>query len=712
MRGTASCRTLISILPVTVGLILVLLGGCKESGRQAASSEWQGIESSFAAAPAEHADPEACRECHARETALWEGSHHHLANAPWDAEDIERIKELDRQLREERGMEWRDLRHQPALKEGELPDYPLVGSIGLTPLVQHLLLAPDGRLQTHDLAWDTVKEEWFSVFDGEEGPPRVPGEWGHWTGQGMNWDANCAYCHMTEYAKGYDPATDRYQHEWTAMGITCAQCHPDMDVHLEQVRNNNQAFTEDLGPEAIMATCASCHSRREELTPQPFRLGDAFEDRYNLTLADVEGIYHPDGQVIGENYVYGSLMMSRMGEMGVTCMDCHDPHNHQTLLPVDNNALCMRCHGSGLKGATRIDPIAHSHHPGDSPGNQCVSCHMPVTHFMARDGRRDHSFSIPDPLLTRELGIPNACADCHTLESQAWMERHAEEWYGPEMNQRRRGRARLMQTLFAGHHVPSSRLREAVQQESNRFWRATYVAAYRYVAADEDDARFLESLLADPDPMVRAAAIRILGLASLSRAQAKSLLNDPSRLVRIAASLSSPRMAVASAEQEAELLAYLRHNADSPIGALRLAAYWTSRENPMKAVSQIQNAPDFEPRNPEAWRLAAIQLNQLGRNDLAKEYLQRALSLDPGQPEATFNLALLSHEMGETTAAQRLLTDLVNAHPSHARGWYNLVVLHLQSGDRATAHTTLRIALQDHPHDARLASLIRFVEQN
>lgn len=46
-------------------------------------------------------------------------------------------------------------------------------------------------------------------------------------------------------------------------------------------------------------------------------------------------------------------------------------------------------------------------------GARCVECHMPESLYMARDPRRDHSFNSPDPLLSVELGIPNACTMCH-----------------------------------------------------------------------------------------------------------------------------------------------------------------------------------------------------------------------------------------------------------------------------------------------------------
>ena len=82
------------------------------------------------------------------------------------------------------------------------------------------------------------------------------------------------------------------------------------------------------------------------------------------------------------------------------------------------NALCMRCHSGGYSGSSVIQPDQHMFHPNETPGGRCVDCHMPQTTYMQRHPRRDHGFTIPDPLLTQELGVPNACNRCH--ETTDW----------------------------------------------------------------------------------------------------------------------------------------------------------------------------------------------------------------------------------------------------------------------------------------------------
>jgi predicted CXXCH cytochrome family protein len=692
------------------GAIAIAVIGYGLFQQRAMDAQWpqlNAINARFAAQGTEHADPAECVDCHKEAAEAWRQSHHHVANAPLTDEDRERLLSASGQLVEERGLRYEKTRGEIVMHEPGLPPHPVVGSIGITPLIQYLHLAPDGRIQNQDIAWDVLNQEWFSVFEGEEGEPRFAGEWGHWTGQGMNWDANCAFCHMTEYRKNYDVEEDVYNSTWAHMAITCSQCHPDMKTHLSQVRNGNDYFKEELTPVQHMENCATCHARRDQMTADRFVAGDLFEDHYRLTLADMDGLYHPDGQVIGENYVFGSLTMSRMGTKGVTCMDCHEPHSGGFILPIENNALCQRCHGSGLNDAPKIDPLAHSRHPADSTGNLCIECHMPSTNFMGRDPRRDHSFSSPDPRLTLEMGIPNACSGCHNTQSVEWSLKHAEEWYGPDMNKDRRGKARLMRDTWDGKPDAPERLRAAVMAEENRYWKATFVSMFQYTQTDMESYQLIVSMMDDPDPMVRAAAVSTAGIYGLDPAKQQELLNDPVRSVRIATALSRPSMDPLPEPLESELLEHLEHTADSPMGALRLASYQAARGNTDLSRELALRAVRFDQHNPEAYRLAAIQLHTIGNTKEALKMLADGLRIDPQSALIHFNLGLLHAELQDTDKALVELAKAVEIEPAYESAWYNLIVMYWQIGDMSTARTKLTEALKALPQSQRLQQLAR-----
>ena len=93
----------------------------------------------------------------------------------------------------------------------------------------------------------------------------------------------------------------------------------------------------------------------------------------------------------------------------------------------------LRCHASGYLKAPVINPEEHSHHFAGNAGDECISCHMPVTVYMQRHPRHDHGLTIPDPLLTKKFGIPNACNRCHADKTrvgrwQRWRNGMDQRW--------------------------------------------------------------------------------------------------------------------------------------------------------------------------------------------------------------------------------------------------------------------------------------------
>src|SRR5262249_1014665 len=75
--------------------------------------------------------------------------------------------------------------------------------------------------------------------------------------------------------------------------------------------------------------------------------------------------------------------------------------------------------------------VTHHRHEAVNPPLSCASCHMPTKTYMVIDRRHDHSFRIPRPDLSKKLGTPNACNDCHADKSAEWATSAIEGWHGP-----------------------------------------------------------------------------------------------------------------------------------------------------------------------------------------------------------------------------------------------------------------------------------------
>src|SRR2546422_308616 len=90
----------------------------------------------------------------------------------------------------------------PGIGSPAKPEKQCLGRVmGPDPLRQFLTETSGGRSQALEAAFDPARREWFNVYGQED---RQPGEWGHWTGRGMNWNDMCAGCHNTRVRKNYD----------------------------------------------------------------------------------------------------------------------------------------------------------------------------------------------------------------------------------------------------------------------------------------------------------------------------------------------------------------------------------------------------------------------------------------------------------------------------------------------------------------------------
>ena len=65
-----------------------------------------------------------------------------------------------------------------------------------------------------------------------------------------------------------------------------------------------------LGNREYVDLCAACHSRRSEIADYDHEQGDLLQ--YFVPSLLNEGLYHADGQILDEVYVWGSFVQSKM----------------------------------------------------------------------------------------------------------------------------------------------------------------------------------------------------------------------------------------------------------------------------------------------------------------------------------------------------------------------------------------------------------------
>jgi len=683
----------------------------------------------------------ACIECHSAAHEAWSGSDHDLAMQPATPETV--LGDFDGATLTHFGvvsrMTARGGRYFVSTQgpDGQTHEYEIKYTFGHFPLQQYLVELRGGRLQALPLCWDSRPAEsggqrWFHIYPDE---PVPPGDALHWAGPNHNWNHMCAECHSTDLRKNYDAETDSFATTWSEIDVSCEACHGPASAHVAWAGAAAKGRPYDAGParglvvrlgsgdegswifdpgaatarrttprvsRAELETCARCHSRRAPLS-DTYEHGLPLLDTHTVSLL-TDPLYHADGQILEEDYEYGSFLQSRMYHAGVTCTDCHEPHSSRLI--ASGNALCAKCHAPAEFNAER-----HHRHPGAAgdPGTNCVDCHMPATTYMVVDERRDHSIRVPRPDLSERLGTPNACNMCHADRSASWSAQAVAQWFGED----RRRPWHFGEAIHAAREgLPEAveliaRLARDASQPA--IARATGVAMLGGYPGPEVSG-LVSAAAEDPEPLVRlGAAYAAAGLSPGERPGAvASLLRDPHRSVRIeAARALAPAIDDASRAQlrtdfdaaASELVAAERSAADRPESHVNLGMFFTDLGRSAEAEREYLIALDLDPAfTPAALNLADLRRAQ-GRDADAEEILRGALGHDPHHPAANHALGLTLVRLGRMEEAVARLRDAYEHGAEVPRFGFVLAVALRSTGRTEQALDILRAVHERHPRD-------------
>jgi len=657
----------------------------------------------------------ACVRCHETETRAWTGSDHDLAMAA--ATDSTVLGDFDDVTFTGDDITARFFRRDGRfLVETGGAEYEVTHVFGHDPLQQVLIPFPGGRLQCLTVAWDTERGTWFDLYPDREIPPD---DWLHWTRAAQTWNAMCAECHSTNLVKGYDPETDTYRTTWSEIDVSCEACHGPGSRHVAWAEIPDMARPQDPARGLVIPTgtqtsaeqvslCAPCHSRRTELGDYDHTAAQLLDQLLPSVLE--EGLYHPDGQILDEVYVWGSFTQSKMYHNDVRCSDCHDPHSLQ--LRFEGNALCLQCH----RAATYDTAEHHFHkkiHEGEpSDGALCVKCHMPEQPYMVIDWRADHSLRVPRPDLSLELGTPNACSQvgCHGDKPVSWSADATRKWYGEAR------KPHYGEILAAGRQGDPAAHGDLVELAgdalSPAIVRATALSLLRAYPGPESTAAFNRALQ-DPDPLVRVTAVQSASAETAERyvAMVAPLLFDPVRAVRLQAGVAlaaAPDALLQPYQQEALATALtdyreaMRHSLDFAFAAHNLGNLSRALGDRAGAERYYRRAVAIDDLFTPAKVNLAMLLNAEGRNPEAETLLREVLATEPDDGEVAYSLGLLLAEMGRMDEAAGFLERAAAAMPDRVRVWYNLALARRTTGDAAGAAQALQRALALAPDDPDL----------
>ncbi len=602
-------------------------------------------------------------------------------------------------------------------RDGELEEFEVKYVFGVRPLQQYLVEFPDGRVQCLPITWDTENESWYHLYCKEPIPFDDPL---HWTGPLQNWNYMCAECHTTNLQKNYNLEENTYHTTWSEIDVSCETCHGPGSLHVKLAESGWVFWDRRYGyglpdlneeePRKVIENCAPCHSRRRIVHPESIP-GGKFLDSYLPEVLDGNH-YYADGQILEEDYVYGSFIQSRMYDEDVSCIDCHDAHTAK--VKFTDNRLCCQCHLS-----TDYDAVSHHHHPDDSqPGTLCVECHMPETKYMVVDPRRDHSLRIPRPELTVRLGIPNACNGCHDDfakgETPEWAVETVTEWYGE-----RKEPLHFSYGIAAGRELRASGDKQLAaitrQREVRGAIRASAVALLAGYQSGGGEAAAVAGL-GDDDELVRAVSVRSLQHLEPDQLHGRlaPMLNDPIRAVRTEAArllTQVPLRAFSSEERAAfdrALDEYMEGQdcvADQAAAHLNMAVIHTNlaRDEIGRAEQAYQEAArlDSQAATGEA-RDTYLRAVRQATEEAFGDYRQ-ALRIDPRFLPAKINLAMLLDQRGEKAEAEGQFREILGIEPELAEIHYSLGLLLAEDESRlAEAAESLVKAAELSPRNWRI----------
>ncbi|NRH29091.1 tetratricopeptide repeat protein [Pseudomonas sp. MS19] len=669
-----------------------------------------------------YASAQTCTACHVEETKAWKDSDHawamRLATPENVLGDFANAEFTDGKVNARFFKKADKFFVNTEGPDGKPTDFEIRYTFGFSPLQQYLVEMSRGRLQSLTIAWDSRPkaeggQRWFSLYPGQHFTPDDPL---HWTGRYQNWNAMCADCHSTNLLNNYDDKADAFATTWKEQNVGCQSCHGPAQAHVdwaEKAKEEGKPAGEysalkdiglqvdyaKLGSQGLVEQCASCHSRRQTLGIDAHVGKPLLDSAVPSTLR--ENLYHADGQIQGEVYVYGSFTQSKMYNAGVTCTDCHNPHTNK--VKIEGNGLCMQCHTEtppkrfpSLQ-AKNYDTPEHHHHEVGSAGAQCVNCHMPEETYMVIDPRRDHSMRIPRPDLAAQTASPDACTTCHEDQKPEWASKAIEGWfgsparpphYGEDFHAARTGQPGSMEKLAA---IITDLGKPAIVRAT----AADEIAAFGAPALPT-----LEQALKDKNPLVRNYAVSAFTtLPPVERVKRLlPLLDDPLQSVRdetVRALAGIPTIALPEASREpfkAALADYekrLRSNASLPGNRLNLAVLLEREGRDLEAMDEYRAALKLDPYfTPARVNLVTLANNSL-RPDEAEKSLRDGLALPdspaPDRGNLAYMLALLLVEHGKPEEAVKWFGEAAQGLPGNPRIRYNqgLLLLQLKRVDEA-----------------------------
>jgi hypothetical protein len=339
--------------------------------------------------------------------------------------------------------------------DGKLHTYPVDYTIGSKFQQAYATRLPNGEIHVFPIQYSALQKRWINywkLIDGGSSERSDLSSWEKLTGA-TSYQAVCAVCHTSQLRNVKGGGFDVNNVEFKEPGIDCEMCHGPSAQHVMEMTVNEPYLKpaadppvnfHDLGNRDFIRICSQCHMQSAIRSSGPGgELNYSGSDRFypknlGIPFGEFSRIgFYKDGRFRQTTFIVEALQRSQCFKKGqVSCGTCHDPHGHDAASNMASvkfrdrpDLMCTTCH-SGFQSSAAL--AAHTHHPVDSEGSRCISCHMPrimdAVLFRARTHQID---DIPNAAMTERFGqeeSPNACLLCHSGKNATWVKEKLAGW--------------------------------------------------------------------------------------------------------------------------------------------------------------------------------------------------------------------------------------------------------------------------------------------
>jgi predicted CXXCH cytochrome family protein len=413
-------------------------------------------------------------------------------------------------------------------------------------------------------------------------------------------------------------------------------------------------------------------------------------------------MYHVDGQIKEEVYVYGSFLQSKMFHEGVNCLDCHNPHSMK--LKMEGNGLCLQCHS-----AQEYQQPKHLNHPADSAGGQCVSCHMPEKTYMGVDARRDHSFRIPRPELTEKFDVPNTCNSCHEDKPASWAVKQVKALYGNN-NALSNTELALIQLQHQYRLPPAQHFAVINDMALNEIYRASAIALLPNSVQELSDAQ-IKNWVASPEPLIRLAAAQVGFLLPLPE-RTKSylaLLTDQYKAVRVQAASHLLELGLEHSQALKNAFNELTtsHNVSMwrGEGGLNTSMLQLTLQQLQPAIDSLQHSIKVDPYFPAAYVNLADIYRRSGSEEQEKTTYQHGIKANPKSGMLHYSFGLHQIRSKDIPSSVKSFQQAIKLEPENAQYAYVYFIALDNLGKTKQALAQLKMVIAKYPAPFQLAQL-------